>query len=85
MPVEEVLTRTSSRELTEWIAYERLYGPVGNEWRDELQASIHELLQFANHLKGASMTSEKQRKNQVPKVKLYPRPWGDEMDTEEGE
>jgi len=38
MPVSELLTRISSRELTEWIAYAEL-DPFG-EWRADLRAGI---------------------------------------------
>lgn len=45
MPVREVLAIHSSRELAEWNAYERFYGPIDDDWRDENSAQIHELLQ----------------------------------------
>lgn len=39
MPVGELLARTSSRELSEWAAYERIAGPLGSS-RADLQAGI---------------------------------------------
>ena len=39
MTVEELLSRMSSRELTEWAAYEEIAGPVGPA-RSDLQAGI---------------------------------------------
>jgi hypothetical protein len=39
MTVRELLARTSSRELTEWAAYERISGPLGYA-RADLQAAI---------------------------------------------
>jgi hypothetical protein len=39
MPVGELLARTSSRELAEWQAFEREYGPLGPE-RGDWQAAL---------------------------------------------
>lgn len=39
MPVGELLARTSSRELAEWQAYEREFGPLGPE-RGDWQAAM---------------------------------------------
>jgi len=39
MPVGELLRRIDSRELTEWMAYERVAGPLGPE-RADLHAAI---------------------------------------------
>lgn len=39
MPVAELLQRVSSRELTEWRAYESVAGPLGPE-RGDVQAAI---------------------------------------------
>lgn len=36
MPVSELLARTSSAELTEWQAYERVTGQLGDERHDVL-------------------------------------------------
>lgn len=40
MPVGELLARTSSRELAEWQAFEREYGPLGPERGDWQAASL---------------------------------------------
>lgn len=40
MPVRELLARTSSRELTEWMAYERVTGPLDARLRGEISAGI---------------------------------------------
>lgn len=40
MPVEEMLRRTSSAELTEWAAYEQLNGPLGGQRMDVLFAQL---------------------------------------------
>ncbi|MFH8369201.1 hypothetical protein [Streptomyces sp. NPDC018031] len=39
MTVAELLSRISSRELTEWAAYEQLTGPLGGR-RGDIQAAI---------------------------------------------
>lgn len=39
MPVGELLTRISAAELTEWVAFERIEGPIGSR-RGDLQAAI---------------------------------------------
>lgn len=40
MNVRELLARTSSLELTEWMAYERVTGPLDDRLRGEISASI---------------------------------------------
>lgn len=40
MPVGELLARCSSRELTEWMAYEREHGPIGPERGDWQAANV---------------------------------------------
>lgn len=40
MNVRELLARTSSRELTEWMAYERVTGPLDARLRGEINAGI---------------------------------------------
>lgn len=40
MPVQEMLERTSSRELSEWQAYEKVTGPLGQERDDTLAALV---------------------------------------------
>jgi hypothetical protein len=40
MPVSELLARTSSLELTEWMAYERVTGPLDIRLRTEIAAGI---------------------------------------------
>ncbi len=38
MTVEELLSRMGSRELAEWMAFERLEGPLGTRHMDQLTA-----------------------------------------------
>jgi hypothetical protein len=40
-----MLDSMGSSELTEWMAYERLVGPLGDSYAQEMLASITELLQ----------------------------------------
>lgn len=40
MPVRELLARTSSRELTEWVAYEKITGPLDARLRTDMAAGI---------------------------------------------
>lgn len=40
MPVGDLLKRTSSRELSEWMAYEQLTGPLDERLRGDIQSGI---------------------------------------------
>ena len=40
MPVAELLARTSSAELTEWMAYEKISGPLGGARMDLLNSIL---------------------------------------------
>lgn len=73
-----LLATHSSYELTEWMAFEQVNGPIGAKWDREVLAQLHELTQFGNHLLGAQMSDNK-HPNQVPKPETIPRPW-DEVD-----
>jgi hypothetical protein len=71
-----MLDRISSLELSEWESYERLSGPLGTSWQDEIRGMIHEQLQQLNRLTGAAhFTDRKHRKNPAPEPKHVPRPW----------
>lgn len=52
MPVGELLNRISSKELTEWQAYERLAGPIGPRRDDVLTAEIAYVIASAFRGKG---------------------------------
>jgi hypothetical protein len=56
MPVSEVLERVSSRELTEWQAYERIAGPLGPARADVQSAIIAATVANANRGKGKPAT-----------------------------
>ncbi|MEU4576604.1 hypothetical protein [Nonomuraea sp. NPDC023979] len=51
MPVAEMLQRMSGRELAEWQAYERVYGPIGVEGRLDRTAAVI-AKQVADSLRG---------------------------------
>jgi hypothetical protein len=48
MPVRELLARTTSHELTEWMAYERVAGPLGGRRIDYAAALISAVLANVN-------------------------------------
>lgn len=65
-----------AREIGEWRAYERCYGPLGNVWRDEVLAEIHELLQTQNRLTGqAHFTDNTHSDSGVPEPEHFSRPY----------
>lgn len=47
-----MLTCIDSYELTEWMAFERAFGPIGNEWRDHALGAIHQQLVIGNGMFG---------------------------------
>lgn len=51
MTVGELLSRISSRELTEWMAYEKIAGPIGPRRGDILAAQIAATIQNVNRPK----------------------------------
>lgn len=58
MPVGELLARISSRELTEWMAYEQMAGPLGAERHDQLVAMLCAVIANANRGKGRKAKSK---------------------------
>jgi hypothetical protein len=69
MTVAELLDRMTSREISEWQAYEQATGPLGHAYMEEALASIHEQLQMLNRLTGAQFED-----NPAPNVQQWPRP-----------
>lgn len=47
-----MLAHIDSYELTEWMAFERAFGPIGNEWRDYALGAIHQQLVVGNGMFG---------------------------------
>jgi hypothetical protein len=71
--VRELLATVDSYELSEWVAYERVFGPIGSRYNDEMLAQQHEILQSVAYLLGAQVTPKGQ-KNPIPIPKHTPRP-----------
>lgn len=46
--VRELLDRITAHELAEWQAFERIYGPIDDTWRDAMLVEVHYQLQLAN-------------------------------------
>ena len=69
MPVKELLSTHSSRELREYMAYEMHAGPIGDSFTRERVAEMHYLLQWNNYLLGAWVTKEGE-KNPVPEPEM---------------
>lgn len=68
-----MLASVDSRELTQWLAFEREHGTL--QYSDEVLAGIHEQLQCVAHLLGAAhFTDDKHTKNPVPEPERIPRP-----------
>lgn len=68
--MEELLERISSRELTEWQAFEQLEGPIGPV-RDDLRAAIP-----ASVIANVNRDTKKRRKPFSP-MDFIPK-WGEE-------
>ena len=61
--------------MTEWAAYERFAGPIGDGYLHEVLAALHEQIQLLNRMQGAAhFTDKKHRKNPAREPKHYPRP-----------
>lgn len=67
----ELLARTSSAELTEWMAYERVTGPLGPERLDLLLAVQTSVIVNVNRGKGKKARPE----DFVPKWDRGPMDW----------
>ena len=71
--MDELLDSVTAFELSEWEAYERAFGPLGPQYRDNALAEIHEQLQMIAYILGAANTG-KDQDNPVPEPKQVPRP-----------
>lgn len=64
-----------SVEFSQWIAYERVHGPLDGSWDAEATASIQEQLQQLSYLLSqAKFTDKTHRRGPVPKPERFPRP-----------
>jgi hypothetical protein len=65
MTVADLDSRLSSTELTEWIAYEKMNGPLGSKRQDIQAATISATIANANRSKGKKF-----------KISDFLIPWG---------
>lgn len=64
-----------SIEYSQWMAFERVYGPINGEWDKEAMAAMVEKLHtIAYLLSQANFTDKNHRKGPIPKPERYPRP-----------
>lgn len=76
MPVRELLSRIDSRELTEWVAYEEEFGPVGSRYSDEVLAQLKDLLHhYAYYAVGANVPTGKKNPIPEPTPTVRPSEW----------
>ncbi|WP_119728334.1 hypothetical protein [Thermomonospora amylolytica] len=73
MPVGELLARTTSPELTQWMAYERAQGGLAGGYRDEALATLIDRVNDLIHVMLAANTDKKDR-DKIPEPVPYPRP-----------
>ncbi len=79
-----MLDQISARQLAEWMAYERVAGPLDDSWLAELVGQIHELFQHQNFMMGMKVY----KNSKVPKPRHVPRPremWGELAEPESTE
>lgn len=89
MSVRELLATHTAHELSEWQAFDRVYG-FGDEHVHDALGDIHEQLQLIAHLLGgAHFTPEGEpEENPIPAPERYPRgrdqrPSGDDEENDE--
>lgn len=77
-----MLDRLSSYEIAEWQAFEKAFGPLGNDYEKETLATIVDLLNVLIYTNGKIAYGDK---NPVPEPKKYPRPHEAFLEKNEGE
>lgn len=71
-----MLQEMDSLEYSRWIAFERVYGPIGGQWTEDAIAALHEQLQQISYLLGQAHFADKQsKKGPIKKPERYPRPY----------
>lgn len=76
MTVKQLMHTMDSYEFTQWVAFEQVYGPIGDEWQQEAIASIHEQLQRLTYVQSqAHFTDKHHRRGPVAPPQKYPRPY----------
>jgi hypothetical protein len=66
MPVRELLMRIDSHEIGEWMAYERAFGPINDDWQHEALNAIYEQLRIMNNLFGVVNWGEDNPAHGIP-------------------
>lgn len=63
-----------SVEYSQWMAFERVHGPINREWDQEAMANMQEQLHTIAYLiSQAKFTDKNHRKGPIPKPERYPR------------
>lgn len=78
MTVKRMMNEMDSVEFSKWIAYERIYGPVGppsGMWQADALSSIHEQLQLIAYLiSQAKFTGKHKKRGPIPPPTRVARP-----------
>ena len=74
MPVGVMLNSMTSEELARWAAYEKVSGPLGEQYSDSTLANIFDGQQLTNYLLGAIYASWTEGTNPIPKPEQLTRP-----------
>lgn len=70
-----MLTSMDSVEYSQWIAFERMHGPINGEYDSNALAAIQEQLQQISYLLGqAHFTDKTHKRGPIPKPEVFPRP-----------
>lgn len=65
-----------SIEYSQWMAFERVAGPINGEWDSDALAAIQEQLQQLSYLLGqAHFTDKNHKRGPIPKPERYSRPY----------
>lgn len=72
MSVQELLATHTSKQLSEWAAFDEVYG-FGDHKLYDVLAAIHEQIQLTNHLLGAAHFTDEDTENPIPAPDRLPR------------
>lgn len=67
-----MLEHVGSYELAEWMAYERAFGPINNEWRDNATSAIYSQLQLMTKLLGQGFFGDENpiKEDEMPELPM---------------
>lgn len=74
MPVGVLLNNVTSREISEWAAYEKISGPLGDHYADDMLACIQEQLQYSNRFLAALVSTWGADPTKIPPPDRMRRP-----------